>query len=81
MIEGSNTVPVAVSSPDGVSSANTDVLLALEILRQLGARVDFDIATETAVIDATSVNSTEIPPDIAMRMRASLLFVGPLLSR
>lgn len=58
-----------------------DVLLALEILRQLGARVEFDIATETAVIDATSVNSTEIPPDIAMRMRASLLFVGPLLSR
>ena len=58
-----------------------DVLLALEILRQLGAKVDFDVATETAVIDTTGVTSTEIPPEVAMRMRASLLFVGPLLSR
>ncbi len=58
-----------------------DVLLALEILRQLGAKVDFDIATGTAVIDATGVDCTEIPPEMAGRMRASLLFVGPLLSR
>lgn len=58
-----------------------DVLLALEILRQLGASVDFDTETGTAVIDTTSVNSTEIPPEMAGRMRASLLFVGPLISR
>ena len=42
-----------------------DVLLALEILRQLGAKVDFDIATGTAVIDATGVDCTEIPPEMA----------------
>ncbi len=58
-----------------------DVLLALEILRQLGATVDFDTTSGTAVIDATAVSNTEIPPEMAMRMRASLLFVGPLLSR
>lgn len=58
-----------------------DVLLALEILRQLGASVDFDAANGTAVIDTTTVNSTEISPEIAGRMRASLLFVGPLISR
>ena len=58
-----------------------DVLVALEILRRLGARVDFDPAVGTAVIDTTTVDSTELPPELGARMRASLLFVGPLISR
>ena len=58
-----------------------DVLLAIEILRRLGARVDFDPAVGTAVIDTTTVDSTELPPELGARMRASLLFVGPLISR
>ena len=58
-----------------------DVLVALEILRQLGAKVDFDAAVGTAVIDTTALTSTELPPEMASRLRASLLFVGPLISR
>ncbi|MEE2659401.1 MAG: UDP-N-acetylglucosamine 1-carboxyvinyltransferase [Candidatus Latescibacterota bacterium] len=58
-----------------------DVLVALEVLRELGAKVDFDAATGTAVIDATQVNSAVIPGELAGRMRASLLFVGALLAR
>ena len=58
-----------------------DVLVAMELLRQLGATVDFDVTTGTAVIDATQMTSTELPPEMASRMRASLLFVGPLLAR
>jgi len=58
-----------------------DVLVAMQLLRQLGATVDFDATTGTAVIDATQMTSTELPPEMASRMRASLLFVGPLLAR
>lgn len=58
-----------------------DVLVALEVLRQLGARVDFDPTVGSAVIDATGVDTTEMPSDLTGRLRASVLFVGPLLSR
>ena len=58
-----------------------DVLLAMEILRRLGAQVDYDPGEGVAVIDATALSSTELPGELSHRLRASLLFVGPLLSR
>ena len=58
-----------------------DVLVALEVLRWLGAKVDFDAAAGVAVIDASTVNDTSLPADLTDRFRASLLFVGPLLGR
>jgi UDP-N-acetylglucosamine 1-carboxyvinyltransferase len=58
-----------------------DVLVALEILRQLGAKVDYDQAEGVAVIDAVGVERTDLPPELSSRLRASLLFVGALLSR
>ncbi len=58
-----------------------DVLVALEILRQLGAKVDYDATEGVAVIDAVSVERTDLSPELSGRLRASLLFVGALLSR
>jgi len=58
-----------------------DVLVALEILRQLGAKVDFDAAAGDLVIDATKIHTTALPGDLTSRIRASILLVGPLLSR
>ena len=58
-----------------------DVLVALEVLRKLGAVVDYDPLEQVAVIDATGVNSTKLPEELTERLRASLLFVGPLLGR
>ena len=58
-----------------------DVMLAMEILRRLGARVDYDPGEGVAVIDATTLSSTQLPGELSHRLRASLLFVGPLLSR
>jgi len=58
-----------------------DVLVALEVLRKLGAKVEYDPAVGTAVIDATTLTSTDMPPDLTTRMRASVLFLGPLLAR
>ncbi|MEW6754357.1 MAG: UDP-N-acetylglucosamine 1-carboxyvinyltransferase [Candidatus Latescibacterota bacterium] len=58
-----------------------DVLVALEVLRKLGARVDYQAADEVAVIDATSVDTVRLPEELTARFRAALLFVGPLLAR
>jgi UDP-N-acetylglucosamine 1-carboxyvinyltransferase len=58
-----------------------DVRVALEVLRQLGAKVDYDEVGEVAVIDATGVNRTRLPEELTGRFRASLLFLGPLLGR
>jgi len=58
-----------------------DVLVALEVLRKLGAKVEYDPAEEVAAIDAAGVNSTKLPEELTGRFRAALLFVGPLLGR
>ncbi len=58
-----------------------DVLVAMEVLRQLGAKVDYDAAEGVAVIDATSVVEHRLPEELTARFRAAVLFVGPLLSR
>ena len=58
-----------------------DVMVALEVLRRLGAKVDFDPIEGVAVIDASGVTETSLPGELTERFRASLLFVGPLLAR
>ena len=58
-----------------------DVLVALEVLRRLGAKVEYDEAREVAVIDATGVDNTVLPEELTARFRASVLFLGPLLAR
>ena len=58
-----------------------DVIVALQVLRELGARVEYDAEDGVAVIDATGDISHRLPEDLSSRFRASVLFVGPLLSR
>ena len=58
-----------------------DVMVALEVLRRLGAKVEYDEAEGTAVIDATGVDNTALPEELTSRFRASVLFLGPLLAR
>lgn len=58
-----------------------DVLVALEVLRRLGARVEYEPRAGVAVIDATAVNNTVLPAELTGRLRASILFLGPLLGR
>lgn len=58
-----------------------DVLVALEVLRRLGAKVQYEPRVGTAVIDATTIDNTRLPADLTGRLRASILFVGPLLGR
>ena len=58
-----------------------DVLVGIEMLRRLGAKVDYDVKESVVVIDASNVSNTNLPQDLSDRFRASILFVGPLLSR
>ena len=57
-----------------------DVTTMLELLSQLGARVVVDENTNVQV-DASKVNELVAPYDLVKTMRASILVLGPLLSR
>lgn len=58
-----------------------DVERAFELLRAIGARVDYDRSTKTARIDASGVHQSELPADIAGQFRGSVLFLAPLQIR
>lgn len=57
----------------------TDVKLMLDILRQLGSVVKID--DHTVTVQTQKVVTTQIPDDLASKLRASILLMGPLLAR
>lgn len=56
-----------------------DVEVMLEILRGLGATVEFN--NDFLKIKAENINTSELPRDLTTKLRASILLVGPLLGR
>ena len=56
-----------------------DVEIMLEILATIGCKVSFE--GNTVVIDSTTINSCEIPEELAAEMRSSIVFMGPMLAR
>ena len=58
-----------------------DVDRAFELLRAVGARVDYDKAAKTVRIDAADVSSGVLPDELASRFRGSVLFLAPLQIR
>jgi UDP-N-acetylglucosamine 1-carboxyvinyltransferase len=56
-----------------------DVKIILEILKGLGASVEFN--EEFLKIRVENINSTELPRELTTKLRASILLVGPLLAR
>ena len=57
-----------------------DVLTVCEILRGLGVKIEW-IEDDTAVFDAKGVTSWLPDPVLCAKVRASILLLGPLLSR
>ncbi len=58
-----------------------DVQVMIEVLRELGSRVEYDAdkgILETEVIDDTK---TDLPYSLTSKMRASIVVMGPLLSK
>lgn len=56
-----------------------DIVLMMDILQSLGAKVE--INGHSVTIDPMSVENPHISFELAMKMRASFLFVSPLLTR
>lgn len=56
-----------------------DVSRMLEIIRTMGGNVT--TAPHRATIDATKLHSTTLTPEIAKRLRASIVLTGPILAR
>lgn len=59
----------------------SDVFAMIEILKDLGAEITFDIHTCTVEIQAQEVCKVEENYELAGKMRASFLIMGPLLAR
>jgi UDP-N-acetylglucosamine 1-carboxyvinyltransferase len=57
-----------------------DVRVMLEVLEHLGAKVE-RLADDTVRVTAESLNDGTVHSELARRVRASILFAGPLLAR
>jgi UDP-N-acetylglucosamine 1-carboxyvinyltransferase len=57
-----------------------DVLAMLELVAALGAEVEF-IGTNSVRVTAKDLKGTNLEADLARRLRASILFAGPMLAR
>lgn len=58
-----------------------DVCTIAEVLRQLGAKVDFNRQQHTLFVDSTVLKTADAPYDLVRKMRASFVIMGPLLAR
>lgn len=58
-----------------------DVCTIAEVLRQLGAKVDFNRQQHTLFVDSTVLKTVDAPYDLVGKMRASFVIMGPLLAR
>ena len=58
----------------------SDVEAMVDLLRTLGARVEWRGPSEV-LVDTSTVDSTEVDAELAERIRASFLLAGPLLAR
>lgn len=59
---------------------NEDIETMIEILRGLGAKVEWQ-DNESIMIDPRSITNTDIDRELATKMRASIVLTGPLLAR
>ncbi len=58
-----------------------DTLGALDILKELGAKVEIDENNKTVVVDPSLINKTSLDPVLVRKLRSSILFPGPILAR
>lgn len=58
-----------------------DVLTTVELLEALGVEVSIDRAARRATLNARRIASTTLPPELCAKVRATILFAGPLLAR
>ena len=57
-----------------------DVFTMIELMQQLGAAVEH-VSDNTFRVDASGMHTVSVDPELALRIRASILLAGPLLAR
>jgi len=57
-----------------------DVFTMIDLMRQVGAKVE-RVSDNTFEVDAAGLHTGSVDPDLARRIRASVLLAGPLLAR
>lgn len=58
-----------------------DIRTMIQVLRTLGAEVEYDAESQFCRIDATKIDEIRAPYDLVKTMRASFQVMGPLLAR
>jgi UDP-N-acetylglucosamine 1-carboxyvinyltransferase len=58
-----------------------DILVAFEIMRHVGAKVDYFAGEKVVCVDATHLSRSDLPESLTCRLRASVLFIPALLKR
>ncbi len=58
-----------------------DMRTMIEVLQHLGAQVEYDPSAHRITVEARDIRSRTTPFELALRMRASFLVMGPLLAR
>ncbi|MFP4302253.1 MAG: UDP-N-acetylglucosamine 1-carboxyvinyltransferase [Spirochaetaceae bacterium] len=58
-----------------------DALVMLDIVKELGVSVERGEEPSSWVLQAAEITDTVIPTELSKRIRASILFAGPLLAR
>lgn len=78
-------IPAALLTEDTVVIHNvpksSDVRGMLKIVKQLGGRVSYFNDGSSVRINASTLNTYEIDPDLSQKFKASVMFMGPLLLR
>ncbi len=59
----------------------SDVQVMLDVLSEIGARVDYDLEKAQVTINTDGINSADLPAELIKKVRASVMFIGPLLAR
>lgn len=80
---GLKIIPAAILSQDKITIHNLpdieDISRSFDILTDLGATVVKE--GEAYIVDTSSISHTELKHSLANKLRASIMFVGPLLAR
>lgn len=61
--------------------AISDVQVMVDILLEMGAKVDYHRNAGELTINTDTVSTSEIPSELAKKIRASVVFIGPMLAR
>lgn len=77
-------IPAAILLDEPVILHNvpksTSVRILLQIFRQLGGKVGY-LSENTIRLDGTTINTSAVDEELAMKERSSFMFLGPLLSK